>query len=75
MKSKFKYIQWLFDVQAWISGIITFVFSMVIRDWLAKNYVIDLTIKNEQYLQWALFIATFTLINVIINRIKRFIKI
>ena len=48
---------------------------MVIRDWLAKNYVIDLTIKNEQYLQWALFIATFTLINVIINRIKRFIKI
>ena len=74
MKSKFKYIKCLLDVQAWISGIITFIFSMVVRDWLLMDFGIDLTLKNEQYLQWVLLIATFMLINITINKIKHFIK-
>lgn len=73
MKSKFRYIKCFFDLQAWIAGIISFIFSMVISDWLTRNYDIYFTIENEQYLQWTLFIVTIMLMNRTINKIKRVI--
>ncbi len=38
MPSKFRYINWLFDVKAWISGIIVWILSMIIGDYLKNPY-------------------------------------
>lgn len=59
-------LKWLFDVHAWIVMIIAWILSFPISYWLADNYDIHLDLV-------LLFVICF-LVELIINKIKRFIN-